>query len=171
MKTVDFDSSMIQEIGKKQHEIESTQKSVVCELRKEISDLKSRSMRDNLMFYQIPEERDENCAEKVLQFVEEKLKIDKALHRAHRVGAYDRAKTRPIVAKFAFFPDREKVRKSSKHLSGTQFGISEQFPKDVMDRRKVLIPVMKKARQEGKEAYLKVDKLFINNQLYRDATA
>ena len=62
--------------------------------------------------------------ENVLKFMKEKFKIDNArqeikLHRAHRVGAYDRAKTHPIVAKCAFFPDIARVRKSSKNLSGT----------------------------------------------------
>ena len=83
-------------------------------LRSEIVDLKCRSMRDNLLFFQIPEEKDENCETKLLNFIENELGIVNAstqiqLHRAHRVGPFKRGKTRPIVAKFAYYPDRERV--------------------------------------------------------------
>ena len=179
-----FDSSMMEDIVKKQRDIEKSiekskkvetdKQNAENELKNEIQDLKCRSMRDNLLFHKVPEERDEDCVEKILRFIEEKLKIENAvrdikLQRAHRIGAYNNSKTRPIVAKFAYFPDRERVRRSAKNLSGTPYGISEQFPKDVVDKRRKLVPIMKKARQEGKEAYIKVDKLFINNQLYKEA--
>ncbi|XP_060551565.1 uncharacterized protein LOC132713112 [Ruditapes philippinarum] len=142
------------------------------ELRDEITDIKCRSMRDNLLFFNLPEEKDENCEQKVLNFIEKEMKILAAienikLHRAHRLGVYRSTKVRPIVAKFAYFPDRERVRASAKTLSGTQFGVAEQFPREIMETRRKLVPIMKKARDEGKEAYIKVDKLYINKQLYR----
>lgn len=176
-----FDASILVEIQNKQKELdrlmskiqnqETEQRIIENELKSEISDLKCRSMRDNLMFYKLPEERDENCEEKIQQFIKEKLKIDDGepirLHRAHRVGQYDSRKCRPIVAKFVFYQDRERVRKSAKELRGTNFGISEQFPKQVMEARRQLIPIMKKAREEGKEAYLRIDKLYIDKHLYK----
>ena len=33
--------------------------------------------------------------------------------------------------------------------------------------RQKLVPILKKARDEGKDADIKVDKLYINKQLYR----
>ena len=41
---------------------------------------------------------------------------DTWFHRVHRMRRFNRNKARPIVAKFAFFPDGEKVRKSAKIL-------------------------------------------------------
>ena len=90
------------------------------------------------------------------------------LHRAHMIGAYNTDKIRPIVAKFMYYPDREQVRKSSFRLKDTTYGIVEQFPRDVMDTRRKLIPIMLKVRQEGKDAFIRVDKLYITRQLYRD---
>jgi len=75
---------------------------------------------------------------------------------------------RPIVAKFAYYPDKERVRRESKELKGTPFGISEQYPQEVMEARRRLVPIMKKARSEGKEAYLRIDKLYINKQVYKE---
>ena len=130
-------------------------------------------MRDNLIFYKLPEENGENCEEKVLSFIENRLGMERAtteikLHRAHRIGTFKRGNTRPIVAKFTYYPDRQKVRKAAKNLKGTEFGISEQYPREIMEKRKQLIPVMKSARANGKEAHLMLDKLYINNQLYHE---
>ena len=122
------------------------------------------------MFYKIPEERnetDDDCVEKVLNLIEEDLEIPNAkaemkLHRAHRIGRYNPTKIRPIVAKFAYYPDREKVRKNANKLKGKSQGISQQFPKEIMDKRKKLVPIMKQARENGQDAYITVDKLYIH---------
>lgn len=53
-------------------------------------------MRDNLLFFGIPEEKGENdtdCVVKVLDLIENKLEIADAksnikLHRAHRIGRF-----------------------------------------------------------------------------------
>ncbi|XP_060589191.1 uncharacterized protein LOC132744484 [Ruditapes philippinarum] len=180
----DFDSQTLLEMNKhhkeldsfasKMSKIELEHKSIEIALKSEIQDLKCRRMRDNLLFHKIKEEKDENCEVKILQFIEEKLKIENAssdirLQRVHRIGQYSAGKTRPIVAKFTDFPDRERVRRAAKELKGSIYGISEQYPKEIVDQRRKLIPIMLQARRDGKEAYLKMDKLYINNQLYRES--
>ena len=54
----------------------------------------------------------------------------------------------------AYYQDREGVRKAFKELKETPYGISEQYPRKVMDTRKHLIIVMNKAREENKEAFM-----------------
>ncbi|XP_053396035.1 uncharacterized protein LOC128556130 [Mercenaria mercenaria] len=154
---------------------EKEQRDTETVLREEITDLKCRSMRDNLLFFKLLEEKEENCVQKVLELIENDMKIENAkqeikLHRAHRVGKYNNTKVRPIVAKFAYFPDRERVKMAAKALAGTPYGVGEQFPKEIVDTRKRLVPIMKKARDEGKDAFIKVDKLYINKQLYREGS-
>ena len=51
-------------------------------------------------------------------------------------------------------------------LKNTHFGIHEQFPKSVEDKRKKLYPVLKEAKRNGKNAVLVRDKLFINGSQY-----
>ena len=182
-----FDSGTLDNINKKQKEVDSMisklkkaeQEAKENDLNAKILDMKCRSMRDNLMFYKIPEERnetDDDCVEKVLKLIEEDLEIPNAkaemeLHRAHRIGRYNPTKVRPIVAKFAYYPDREKVRKNANKLKGKEQGISQQFPKEIMEKRKKLVPIMKQARENGKDAYITVDKLYINNELYKGPNA
>lgn len=180
-KSKEFDGGFLDEITKKQTEIDNLLKRMQniekeneekqATLKADIKDLRCRSMRDNLIFYKIREEKDENCENKILDFIENQMHIDNAkteikLHRAHRIGTYDGTKTRPIVAKFAYYPDRERVRKAGKELKGSMYGVSEQFPPEIMETRRQLIPELKKARKEGKEAYIKIDKLYINKRLY-----
>ena len=182
-----FDSGTLDNINKKQKEVDSMisklkkaeQEAKENDLNAKILDMQCRSMRDNLMFYKIPEERnetDDDCEEKVLNLIEEDLEIPNAkaemkLHTAHRIGRYNPTKIRPIVVKFAYYPDREKVRKNANKLKGKAQGISQQFPKEIMDKRKKLVPIMKQARENGQDAYINVDKLYINNELYKGPNA
>ena len=183
-----FDADSVESLDRKQREIdsllsqmkklESEQSKTEEDLKAQVLDIQCRSMRDNLIFYRIPEQKDEtddDCARKMLSFIEEHLEKENAsrdikLHRAHRMGKFNNSKVRPIVAKFAFYPDREKVRKSAGKLD-TNFGISQQFPKEIMETRRKLVPVMKDARQKGHDAYIVVDKLYIDKQLYREPVA
>ena len=125
------------------------------------------------MFYKFKEEKgetDQHCMEKLYDLMENELGLQNAraiqFHRVHRVGRYNRTKTRPIVAKFAFYPDRERVRAAAKNLEGTNYSIGQQFPKEIQDRRRRLVPLMKKAKGEGKQAYISVDKLYIDGTQY-----
>ncbi|XP_041350420.1 uncharacterized protein LOC121369403 isoform X1 [Gigantopelta aegis] len=86
-------------------------------LKSEIVDLKSRSMRDNLIFANIPEKDNEtpDMTENVLrEFLEVNLKMDKAetanvkFERVHRMGG--RFKPRAIVAKFSDCKQRQHVK-------------------------------------------------------------
>ena len=103
-------------------------------------------------------------------FIEEKLDMPDArqnikIDRAHRVGRKrdSRRKPRAIVAKFIFFPDREKIRRNARKLKGTRIGISEQFPEEIEKVRQKLYPEMRRAKAEKQRVRLVRDKRFINN--------
>ena len=57
---------------------------------------------------------------------------------------------------------------SATKLKNTRFSIREQFPREVVERRKVLYPVMKRALQEKKRVSMVVDKLYIDGRLYQE---
>lgn len=147
-------------------------------MKEEMVDLQSRSMRDNLLFFgfsepaTFDERRSEDCARKILNFCAETLKIENAhseikIERAHRVGKYVSQKSRPIVVKFNHYPDKTKIKsKAFTELKDSNYRVSEQFPKAIQDRRKQLIPVMVKAKQDGKNAHLSYDKLIINGSTF-----
>ena len=101
--------------------------------------------------------------------------------RVHRVGRKTKDKIRPIVAKFERYKERQMVRdaffaqlndvKKTNEVSGkqekVQIGIAEQFPAEIQQKRKALIPKMKEAKNEGEKVKLVRDQLDINGQLFK----
>ena len=127
-------------------------------------DLTWRSMRDNLLFYAIPEAaNDEDCEATVQTFFKNELGIteDIRLERVHRMGRRVDGKCRPIVAKFSSYKQREVVRLAGPKLAGKHSGISVQIPKEWQDRRKALLPAFKDAKKQGKRARFIGDKLLV----------
>lgn len=156
-----FDSKTLDDIKGRQRDMDKMLKTLQKseeEQKKRLIDLQSRQMRDNLIFYNIPDEREETsdaCYGKLVDVLQTNLKLERArmlrFDRVHRLGKYDASKTRPIIAKFCFFQEREIVRKSAKNLKGTQYSVSQQFPKEIQAKRKELLPTLKRLKSEGKK--------------------
>ena len=95
------------------------------------------------------------------------IKID----RAHRIGLFDITKKRPIVVKFSFSQDKTLIKKCAySELKDTKYRVSDQYPKAIQDRRKILIPHLIKAREDNKRAVLSYDKLYIDGCLFLGET-
>lgn len=132
-------------------------------------------MRDNLLFYGVPEGGDaENCENIVKQICAEKLEMPDAhafsFDRVHRVGNPSQNKVRPIVAKFHYFKQREIVRKASYDradaLKNANLGIGVQWSQQEREARKVLNPIMQQEKSKGNTVKLVKDKLFVNGVEY-----
>ena len=145
-------------------------------LRDKVIDLQARSMRDNLLFFNMPENKDENTTEMIHEILETKLGIEDArakvkIDRSHRIGKKRAGnnKPRPIVVKFNWHQDKEFVRINARKLKGTKIGVAEQFPEEIESVRKTLYPELKKAKAEGKKAVMVRDKLYIEGQVFYHA--
>ena len=143
-------------------------------LNNRVIDLQTRSMRDNLIFYNIKESDGEDTTEIIKDIMENTLGIENAksikIARSHRMGkkqAKTTIKQRTIVAKFNYFPDKERVLANARKFKGTGMAVSEQFPDEIAKERERLYPEMKKAKQQGKRVKLVRDKLCIDGHLYR----
>ena len=55
----------------------------------------------------------------------------------------------------------------AKNLRGTAFAVARDFPKEIVEKRKLLVPILNDAKKSGHDANLVYDKLYINGQLYR----
>ena len=86
------------------------------ELDAKLNDLEARSMRENLLFYGFKENDGENCEDLILDLIKTKLEINSSisLDRVHRIGKPKDKGTRPIVAKFHNYKDRELTSLTSK---------------------------------------------------------
>ena len=127
-----------------------------------------------LIFYNIKESHGEDTTEIIKDIMENTLGIENAksikIDRSHRIGknkAQTTTKQRPIVAKFNYFPDKERVLTNARKFKGSGMAVSEQFPEEIAKERKRLYPEMKKAKEQGKRVKLVRDKLYIDGHLYR----
>ncbi|XP_071142090.1 uncharacterized protein [Mytilus edulis] len=73
-----------------------------------------------------------------------------------------------ILAKFERRKDRNRVLEATKKelKQKPQYYVHEQFPVEIIERRRELIPILKDAREKGHEAVLVEDKLFINKRRF-----
>ncbi|CAL9687714.1 unnamed protein product [Knipowitschia caucasica] len=145
-----------------------------------ILDLQSRSMRDNIIIHGLPEQQKETyqTTEKiVMSFLTNNLKMEEGearriqVARAHRLGREREgdSRGRPIVAKLLDPRHKTTIMGRAKELKGTKLSLSDQFPPEIMRRRRLLQPVFAEARSAGKRAKLSVDKLYIDGVLYRNS--
>ena len=144
------------------------------QMEDKLTDLECRSMRDNLIFYGIPETAAEDCENKVKELCKEKLGILNAdtfvFDRAHRLGSEQNTrKPRPVVVKFHLYKEREIVRnksferETSDRLRRENLGVGVQWPKQVREARRELRPIMIQEKERGKSVRFVKDKLFVNN--------
>ena len=129
--------------------------------------------RENLRFYGIRETSgttEENTKEVLVGFMQNELNISEAdtfeFQRIHRIGRLNPSqnKPRPIIARFLRYSDRELVMSRVKKLKGKGLGISADLPKEIVKRRKELMPKFKKAKEDGQSVFFKrsePDKLYI----------
>ena len=170
---VDTQAKTISELEKG---VNNLRKSASFEKERAIK-LESHSRRNNLIFYGVPEEVNETSikTESLLySFLEDEMKLKEddidgiSIERAHRLGKRNAngEKPRPIIAKFSFHKNKELILSNARSLAGTVFGISQDFPREIVEIRRGLVRVLKDAKKEGRDAKLVYDKLYINGQRY-----
>lgn len=145
-------------------------------------DIETKSMRDSLVFYGIPEAptgQKENCHQSVSDVINNVMNLEgrftfdsayRPKQRGHGSGP------RPIIVKFHYAQERDRVRTASfedetkKRLKDSKMGIGAHLPKDLRDARKPLYDAMKRAKDAGKEVKFVGKTLFIDGQRYRPPT-
>lgn len=141
--------------------------------------LEAYTRRESIKIYNLQEiegETPRDTEKLVRLMMEEKMKISRLdmneirFERVHRLATRRNPRrstnTRPVIAKFSFYQDKEFVWSKVKNLKGTKIGISHDYPKEIEAIHTKLYPVLKKAKQEKQSAFFKVDKLIINGQVY-----
>ncbi len=63
--------------------------------------------------------------------------------RVHRMGTKKPNQPRPIVAKCNPYSGKEKIMSSRSTLDGQSYGVSEQFPPEVDEKRRELKRIIK----------------------------
>ncbi|KAI8490236.1 hypothetical protein Bbelb_319740 [Branchiostoma belcheri] len=141
----------------------------VSELVEKNDYLENQSRRNNLTFDGIKDERGETWEQsehKVKEVLRRKLHLnadDIEIERAYRNGKSQLAdRPRPIVVKFLRYKDKQEILRNAKMLKGTSIFINEDYSERVRKKRKDLLPALRAARERGQSAYIRFDKLVIN---------
>lgn len=153
-------------------------------LKSECTDLKTRYMKHNVLFHNLPESpkspNPEDCAEIIRQQLLRAGYTDNTrMERAHRLGKFDPKSTRPrpIVARFATQTQAESLIKFGKTIKDKgpdkgQFKITPQYPPEVQESRRKMgewIDVYKKKSDiDDPKIQMTNDKLLINGQVQKD---
>lgn len=121
-------------------------------------DQEARSRRLNLLFRGIPEYIGENCVTVLQTFIVDKLKLtdDICIQRAHRIGRKQynigrrgfNASQRPIIVAFRDNKDIDLILSKCKELANTPYGVSRDYPNEIVQARKSLYPQLKELRKK-----------------------
>lgn len=113
-------------------------------------DLEARSRRNNLLFGGIPEDLNEVCENTMANWFNDNLDIQcPSMPRLHRLGRFQRGKTRPIIANFMDFRETERILSIAHRLKGTKFSINRDYPQEIANARKQLWPEYKRLKNES----------------------
>ena len=148
-----------------------------ADVKRKMIDLEARSRRNNLLFFGVQEERDENAEKTLRKFLKERLDIQAEPHiqRVHRLGrplgssviGKAAGRPRPLIACFTDYNQKELIR-AKRFTLQAPFGIAEDLPGEIREARKLLAPVMKELKTQGKKVALAYPcKLFVEGNLDR----
>lgn len=143
------------------------------DMHETILDQQTRAMKYNLIFENIPvnapnPEVKEETENVLKQFLTKELEVnDIQFHNVHRLKPRRDGKPPSIVAKFVYNKDKDTVINAARtKLVDKQYKVYQQYPQEISDRRRELVPRMKELRDQNQRAYIVKDKLFVNGRPY-----
>lgn len=105
----------------------------------------------------------------LVDFLTSKLEVNFSksnIEKLKRIGVRQEGKIRPLLISLNNERTKHDLLRNNKKLKGTGFKLQEDFTKETMEERNRLIPHLIEARNSGHRAFLKGNKLSVNNTLY-----
>lgn len=129
----------------------------------------------NIIFFGVEEgEKTYNELEqKILNIIKDKMGIPcdrKEIEIARRMGKKIENKTRPINITLTTFGKKIAILKNKKSLKDESIYVKEDYPENILAKRKSLQDQLQKEISEGKNAVLRYDKIIILNKSNRSHT-
>lgn len=133
-------------------------------LEKKIDYLEKEKRSKNILFFGLEEK--ENSSSELLQTVQEMFKSDlkialgaNEVSKIYRIGLNKENQIRPVLIVFANSWKRSEILKERKSLKDVY--ITEDFPKEVLEKRRELKSKLIEERAKGNIAYIKYDQLVV----------
>ncbi|KAK4290352.1 hypothetical protein Pmani_036740 [Petrolisthes manimaculis] len=180
IKSLEFSQAEVLDLKNEVKELTKSNKDkqlLLEEIQSKVSEQEQRqnyqedySRRNNLRITGLQEqpggESWEETPVKVNKLLEDKLQLPAAnLERAHRVGTTNSSYPRTTMVRFEKFSDREAAIRNAKKLKGTGIYLNEDLCPASMEKRKEQLPLLKKAKDEGKIAYFRHTRLIIRERM------
>lgn len=115
------------------------------------------------------EEKQEEVEEKVQGILAEigvEINPGADIKEITKLGTFKPNKKRPILVKLHTWKKKLEIFEQTKHLKRRDIWINDDYTKKVQEDRKRLMPHLKQARQEGHTAYLRYNRMIVNNSAY-----
>lgn len=140
------------------------------ELRKRINRLEEDKMRRNIIIFGI-EENEKNywdLEELIIRNLrKQKITITaEDIDFAYRIGR-SRGNVRPVKLGLMSWRIKKYLLANRKHLKGSRIYLEEEMTKEMREKIKELIPIMREKRTEGHHAVVRNGKLIINGKVWR----
>lgn len=131
-----------------------------------ILDHTTRSMQDNLLFFNMPETEDEDLILVIHRFLKEKLAYDEGnlpeIINIHRIQGPPN-QNKPIVCRFLRQKDKSHILKSMRerfpNAGKNDIRVASQLPEEVREKRRTLYEMQKKYKENNTETKIIKDKL------------
>lgn len=144
----------------------------VQRLNEKIKNLESEKKGNNLVIFGLEEDR-ENGLNLIEMLVDTMIKTGfditkQDINKAFRIGVF-KGTTRPVLISFVNAWKRNEILRNKKKLP-KNISIKEDFTKEVLEKRKELLPILEEERKKGRIAFIKQDKLIVKDkgELSRD---
>lgn len=141
------------------------QKQKISNLEKEIEYLKRENRNNNIIIFGLEENEKSTC--ELFQNVKENFVRDlnitieeNGINKLYRLGKKNLGnKPRPVLCSFANRWKKDEIMKNRKSFK--KIYVSEDYSKEVLEKRKALLPQLLEEKKKGNIAFIKYDKLIV----------
>lgn len=157
-----------------QGEIDSIKKNS-ADQDKRILELEKHIRYRNILFFAVDEGEKtyEELEIKILRIVTNDMNTTCTKHELEmvkRMGRKSENKIRPIVATFTTYGTKIAILKNKHFLKEKSIYVKEDYPQQILEKRKELQDQMQKERNDGKIAFLRYDRLIVRDPNIYDKT-
>ena len=137
------------------------------QLKHKLINLEAYERRENLIFHGITEKAFEDCPNIIKKVMVDNLQLDPLTVENFEFQRCHRLKNKSIICRFLRFQDRQKTWAARSKLKGSPISMAEDFPREIVEQRNILYPIMKEARKkENTKAFMVANKLMIDDVAY-----
>lgn len=154
--------TILTEESKKRREIETKQ----IEIEKRVSHIEKTLRKNNIVIFGL-QPNEENVLSYTIEQLNQLLTLNiNTLHINNLIPLGKAENNPPILVQFTSFLTKLEVLKQCKKLKGTGVYICEDLSKEERENRKILEKHQKQARSKNLNAYIRNNKLVVNNDVY-----